>query len=515
MRATARRGFTLVELMVVLAVSAIMLSIIAIPMIQGFNLTRTGQAFANAQATARAVRAQILGDMAEGAAIRYNATPEGGLNLDLPSGTVNFVGVKLDILLPAQGDPVRGLSGAFINPGTGMEDPTLSAPAGQINLPAAPGMSIVRYWIGLRSPLEDLDGDGEMENKPYNDPYSNLLMSRNVNRDNLFVLYRAEVQPLVFDGALGMYVPNTDFFADEDFDGQPDFDDPDFFRIDLDDEDGSGNLTAAGLEKVKRIVNWRTRGTILTAISRYDMIQAKFDLKTRRVYNDSRDGVVPLIRFQPKVVSQESVKGQSNLRVGEETHNPSKIGPEVYRTVYGLLSGAVVTVTPGTYFVPAGPGALSSGGFVRPPSGATYPLLEMVTRSAGGDEVWYSRASAFSAPVAIFDMGLYKELLRTGAPYPFTTALASADAVNTANGISGARTSAGHVDMHVVIVLDDEAGELLASFDIRDVGSETSGPYAFWQNRLPSDGIDPGVDTGPAETPNSDPDISAAGTPWG
>ncbi|MCH8207245.1 MAG: hypothetical protein IH956_09620, partial [Chloroflexi bacterium] len=83
------------------------------------------------------------------------------------------------------------------------------------------------------------------------------------------------------------------------------------------------------LEKAQRILNWRRRGTIVTAISRYDMIQVKFDLKTRRRFIDARDGIVPLIRFQPKVVSQETVRGQSNLRVGEETHNPSKVGPEV------------------------------------------------------------------------------------------------------------------------------------------------------------------------------------------
>ena len=155
MKGTGKRAFTLIELLVVIAVSAIVLGIVAIPMIQGFNLTKTSQAYAQAQVTARAVRTQLIEDISGAASVMFNYTPEGGINLDLPApyGTVNFRGTKLDMLLPAQGDPLRGPGGGFINPNTGKEDPTLYAPKGQINLPAAPGMSMVRYWIGLRDPL--------------------------------------------------------------------------------------------------------------------------------------------------------------------------------------------------------------------------------------------------------------------------------------------------------------------------------------------------------------------------
>ena len=73
-------------------------------------------------------------------------------------------------------------NGAFIDPVTGKEDPTLENPKGQVMLPVAPGSTLVRYWIGLRDPFS-----------PYNNPYDGLLLARNGQRDNLYVLYRAEV----------------------------------------------------------------------------------------------------------------------------------------------------------------------------------------------------------------------------------------------------------------------------------------------------------------------------------
>jgi hypothetical protein len=505
-------------MLVVIAVSAILLTIIAVPMIQGFNLTRSGQAYADAQAAARYVRDLVLGDIGNSAGIRLGGGPMGGLNLDLPApfGTVNFTGVKIDIFLPAEGDPVRGPSGAFINPETGMEDPTYNAPQGQVNVPAAPGMSIVRYWIGLREPLRDTDGNGEPNNNPYNDPYSGILMARNAQRDNLFVLYRAEVEPMVYDSTLGQYVVNADFFMDDDLDGQPDYDDPDFFRIGALDM-AAGTLTPRGQQKVRQINNWRTRGSIVTQINRYDMIQAKYDPQTKQLYGDARDGLVPLIRFQGVIVSDEAVKGERALRLGEETDNPSKVGPDVYRTTRGHWFGGKVKVFAGTYLTPTGPGAQSSGGYVRPPSMSSYPILSYAPPSGGGTGFIECQVSPGDLPTAaMFNLDLYMEMKESGVAYPFPAALLSADNENIARLIPGARLDAFHIDEFVPFYINrkDNRGAVITSFDIQDVGSDVSGPYASWENRVPSDGADPGVDTGPADTPNSDLNISAPGSAW-
>lgn len=515
MKRTLRKAFTLIELLVVLAVAAILFTIIAIPMVQGFNLTRTSQAYADAQAAALTVRNLIMSDVGNAAGIYYNPGPSGGLNLDLPApiGTVNFTGVKLDILLPAQGDPLRGPSGAFINPGTGKDDPTLHAPKGQINLPAAPGMSIVRYWIGLREPLRDIDNNGEPNNAPYNDPYSGLIMPRQGGQDNLFVLYRAEVQPLVFDSAQGRYVPNPAYFADANGDGNPDFDDPDFFRLTPAEFTGP-NLNAAGQAKVLRINNWLTAGNVVTQLSRYDMIQANYNPRTNQVWGDVRDGIVPLLRVQPKLVSSEALKGEKSVRIGEENDNPGKIGPERYRTSFGQWSGHSLQIVGSVYTTPSGPGSLSSGGYVRPPSTATFPQPNLLSKTLGGDGFLYSSILLGGQRVALIDLGLYVQMKRTGAPYAFSAALASADSLNVTNGVPGGRLDPTIIDEFIPLVPNPTSGVLDASFDIRDVGDDVSGPYASFQNRVPSDGTDPGVDTGPADTPNSDLNILPAGSPW-
>jgi hypothetical protein len=394
-----------------------------------------------------------------------------------------------------------------------MEDPTFRAPHGQVNLPAAPGMSLVRYWIGLRQPLGDTDANGEPNNWPYNDPYSGLLMPRNGQQDNLFVLYRAEVQPLVYDTGLGQYVVNLAYFDDANLDGQPDFDDPDFFRLTPAEFTGA-NLNAAGLAKVQRINNWRANASIITQISRYDMLQVKFNPRTKQIWGDLRDGIVPLIRFQPMVVSDESVKGIRANRVGEETDNPTKIGPDTYRTAKGQWTGATVRMFAGIYVTPTGPGAISSGGFVRPPSQNAFPRLELATETAGGDGFIYSTLVSGGPVAAMFDSALFTRMSAARDPYPFTAALLSADNQNVLLGVAGARLDPFHIDEFVPFHVSTGVGEVVTSFDIRDVGSAISGLYAARDNRVPSDGSDPGVDTGPADTPNSDPNVLAPGSGW-
>jgi len=512
MRRTIRHAFTLIELVVVIAITSVLLLIIAIPLVQGFNLTRASQAYAEAQAAARAVRDMIVADLGSAAGVYFNPGPAGGLNLDLPAGTFNFTGVKLDMVLPAEGDPLRGPSNAFINPRTGMEDPTLSAPKGQPTLPAAPGMSMVRYWIGLRSPLADTDGNGEPNNNPYNDPYSDILMASNTQQDNLFVLYRAEVQPLVFDPGAGQYVVNTDYFSDINGDGQPDMDDPDFFHLTPAEFTGA-NLNALGFQKVRQINNWRKTGTVVTQLSRYDMLQAKFNARTGGLYGDIRDGIVPLVRFQPQVVSDESVKGERAVRLGDESDNPGKIGPDVYRTEKGQWSGATVKMFSSLWVDGTGPVGLSAGGGPRPPSGSSLPQIQLVPDANGGDGFSYLDVGT-GVLAANFDAGLYARLREVGSPYPYTQAVESADARNVTLGNSGIRYTSAFLDNFVPFWVDTSVGEVFASFDIREVGNDVSGLFSSFQNRVPSDGADPGVDTGPADTPNSDPNILALGSPW-
>jgi hypothetical protein len=243
------------------------------------------------------------------------------------------------------------------------------------------------------------------------------------------------------------------------------------------------------------------------------MLQVKFNPRTKQVWGDLRDGIVPLIRFQPMVVSDESVKGIRANRVGEETDNPTKIGPDTYRTAKGQWTGGTVRLFAGVYLTPNGPGASSSGGFVRPPSQTAYPRLELATETAGGDGFIYSTLAAGGPVVAMFDAALFTRMKAARDPYPFTTALGSADAQNMVL-MNGTRLDPFHIDEFVPFYVSTGVGEVVTSFDIRDHGSDVSGLYASWDNRVPSDGTDPGVDTGPADTPNSDPNMLPPGSGW-
>jgi hypothetical protein len=160
-----------------------------------------------------------------------------------------------------------------------------------------------------------------------------------------------------------------------------------------------------------------------------------------------------------------------------------------------------------------GPVGLSAGGGPRPPSASSVPQIQLVPDSNGGDGFSYLDVGT-GVLAANFDAGLYAQLREVGAPYPYSQAVASADALNVTNSLPLIRYDAAFVDNFVPFWVDTSVGEVYASFDIREVGTDFSGLFASFQNRVPSDGADPGVDTGPADTPNSDLNVLAPGSPW-
>ena len=88
----------------------------------------------------------------------------------------------------------------------------------------------VRWWVGLNNPTV-----------AYNEPYTGIIMARNGNQDNLFVLHRAVVQPFIYrlrkDGAgTKAWRPNLAYFRSDDQDPKaPSGTDFDTRIIDLDD----------------------------------------------------------------------------------------------------------------------------------------------------------------------------------------------------------------------------------------------------------------------------------------
>jgi prepilin-type N-terminal cleavage/methylation domain-containing protein len=480
-----RKGFTLIELLVVMAISAILLSLIIIPLVQSFNMTRMAEAFSNAQSRARIITERIALEIGNATSARATSglvltsvngvgtkVPQHALIAQLPGKSGGFVDVvlpysKIDLVRPAEGDPVRGPNGGYIDPVTGMEDPTLTAPKGQVSLPVAPGMTIVRYFIGLRDPFRN-----------YNNPYDGLLMARNAQQDNLYVLYRAEVQPIVSGGAA-----NEVYFEKDAVTGGPVMDDPRFFVPNRDVNGkpilndakaeriknwmglGSGGTTPTGIPlgaNTQVAANSTNRAIVQTEVSRYDMVQVGYDLRTREAtYDGNVPRVVPLIQFAPAHVSNDPAEGQLATRQGEESDNSVTVAPDVYSTKFGLWDRAIIRDWPrgwnpndanaNEYNVARGD--ITSGDGNGFPSGVSIYAYD--PDSAPND---------FDAGVETFDLTLYERLVAGGGRYPFS------QAANAANARSGWFDIPRARNTFVPFTYRSGSGKVLTSFGINEVG---------------------------------------------
>jgi prepilin-type N-terminal cleavage/methylation domain-containing protein len=313
---TRRAGFTLVEILVVLAITSILMLLVFGPLVQSFNITRRAQAESEAQQMARGVLDDITAELANATYVRDNTTPEARLEIllpedffetpDLPENhrLVPLSFAKLDFYPPSKGDP----GNPEYNPYIDKIDPTLvgKAPIGNITLPMARGVSMVRYFIGLRDPFQ-----------PYLNKYEQALV-RAGRADNLFVLYRAEVVPVLPDGQV-----NTNLF-EVGPDGGPLLDDPYFFTVFQNDPQ----------VKLDRVSNWLAVSRVVVPQERADLIRVIRDAKSGKVVYDAdgRPQVLPLLSFQPQRVDDEPASPDNTTVVGEEA--PDRI-PTGFATQYG------------------------------------------------------------------------------------------------------------------------------------------------------------------------------------
>lgn len=516
-----RRGFTLIELLVVIALSAVILTIIAVPLIQSFNITRAAQGFSDAQNRGRALIDRVTRDINNSTGVRDNSGTRGQLCLVIPSdpdfnGIVDgqlellFGGLKLDILMPAQGDPTVGPSGALIDPDTGKEDPTLRAPKGQPVLPVGQGARMVRYFVGLRSPLNANGTPGV-----YTNPYDGFLMRRSGSQDNLYVLYRADVDVRVWNAATQSWILNSDLFDDADTNGQPDnLDDPYFFVL-----RAAEVGTPAEAVKRNRINAWLKRSVVVTEISRYDMIQPVVNRATNRVeYDGVTPRILPLIQFRPSRVASEPATGMVALRSGEETQNSPKIASDVFSTEFGGWSNLLMRIFPSQYRV---------GGNPATPWNPYQPWLQdspyLVGRNildAGGNAVgfglYYNDGTAPEATGGdmLFDISAYQQaqsIDRRSASftgmlrYPFTYAIMQA-------GGGTWQSNATLREAFIPVSVDERRGRVNASFEITEVGGLTPPPGYVQPGVIPT-GMDnrPWAATGLAITPTQAANLTNPG----
>lgn len=492
-----RRAFTLVELITVLAITAVLLTIIIIPMIQAFSFTRAAEGFTTAQESGRRLIEQITREIENSAGVRDNDGNRGSLAVVVPGFDGTDVTVlapyaKLDILLPAKGDPSNRRNGAYVNPDTGVADPTADAPLGQVNLPVSPGLTVKRYFISLKNPL---NAAGTGPGRYYN-PYVDYVRGGNQQwqtvgegEDNLYVLRVAEVAPIIFVG--GTFQVNTEFFADDDGDGRADLDDPFFMALDA---PGGPVLTAPQrAAKIARMQAWTRKSTIITEFRRFDMIQPLINKRTRTLITV---GNVPrmntLIQFRPTTVASEPATGAVALALGSESDNAANLSPDVFRTKNGAWSSAIVRFYPTGY----NPGNINAN---------DYLIGRFDARAAGrGYRVYHydpdndpdnDDRNGDNNDLELFDVAAYLDWSANGAVYPLTRGMASA------NANSGWAGNAALRSRFAPFIPDLAGGKILTSFGIDQWGIDdptgTVPPRA--DDNLPSKG------TGAELTPTTDP----------
>lgn len=444
----ARRAFTLVELITVMAITAILLTIIVVPMIQSFNYVRQAQAFAEAQEKGRLVLERISREINNSAGVRDNSGVRGACDVVVPDQNgvpraVRLNYAKLDIVKPAQSGYAD--ANGILNPNTGKYDPTLKSLKGQIVLPVAPGTTIVRYFIGLRDPF-----------RPYTNPYDGLLMARSGLQDNLYVLYRAEVTPYIFSG--GSLVANQRFF-EADANGAPILDDPAFFVND-------GNPA-----KAARIRNWMKASTIVTELSRFDMIMPIYDKRTRAVVYepDGRPRLLALVQFRPVRVSSEPAEGNEAVRQGEEGEGMDQYASGVFKTKLAGWANVVVR-------------AYGAGWT----NGSPYEVAR--DDGLGNTTIYYYEPALgddLSSGVPLFNISEYERAVQSNSPadkYPFSLAL------NQTNLASAARRAA-----FMPFYLNPHSGKVVSSFGIHEVGQDAG---------VTGDNL-PEVEVGPSIVPDT------------
>ena len=245
---SAVRAFTLIELLIVIGLTAVLFGLLLVPLVSAIRYTQQAQIVTAAQDAVRITKERLTRELGS-ALFVFDGTshpflvpgatpPQPGDDrytnfLDLPlldkTGTpivAHAYAAKLDFAQPR----ANGSGGAPTDPTTGEPisyRPTENGSAIISNpayvFPLAAGTTMTRYWVGLKDP-----------SRAYNNTREGK--SSGGSSDNTYILYRAQFQPYIKDGS-GKTVPNPVLFAvgkTKDANGNtktvPELDDPDFFR---------------------------------------------------------------------------------------------------------------------------------------------------------------------------------------------------------------------------------------------------------------------------------------------
>lgn len=341
----ANRAFTLLELLVVIAVSGVLVGLIIKPMVDTFNMTQRVQKIADAQSQGRLIIAQIAREMQDAAYVFDNSLVFNPYRKPAADALRQDATILIQVPNPNDGQldsfcvPYAKIDIAFAVKKTDKEatqiDPTDGSPYvppfrrgdQEPYLPLQQSMKVVRYFVGLKNPFI---------------PYHNRSEMGRGSIDNGYVLWRSEFW--LYNPEDG--TPNTALFSL--LDGQPVLNDPAFFQ-----NSDTAPVNIPGARDVNRdgrisyMENWLAVSRVVTQTVDVDMISVARDGRTKEILIDLNPGpmqgriysVSSLVHFTPEMMAGDAaVPGQDDDSANEAasvTSGSVRMPPAVYSTKHG------------------------------------------------------------------------------------------------------------------------------------------------------------------------------------
>jgi prepilin-type N-terminal cleavage/methylation domain-containing protein len=304
------RGFTLIEILIVMALMAIIMFLVFRPVMDSFDLTRQAEVMVSAQDNARLALSVISRDLANAMYVYDNTQSPIQFRLINVNSNPTFANVyyaKIDMVLPrmhgycTSPNHPTGVSREYERGDEAV--PTCPEDGSQLELrpaePLAPDTKIVRYFVGLADPT-----------RPYTNKY--LKGQTGSGPDNLYVLYRAEYSP--FDDSEGK---NRLFPAGNT--ATQNISDPGFFYNQAQNGWPNGETYAQAWRRISRPV---------VTLTRTDLVTFQKNANGQVIF----DSITPTVKFAPTTIYNDPLVPTTDER--DEPEDSDMI-PTVYKASYG------------------------------------------------------------------------------------------------------------------------------------------------------------------------------------
>lgn len=298
LRLNDKSGFTLIEMLVVLALTMMVMGLIFGPLVQSLKITRSAEIMIRAQDNARFALAHVGEDLSNAMYVFDNTHNYTIFPVFTTSGTPVYAKVynaRVDLILPRERGycPVDTTHTPGGIPQGEEAAPVCPVCGAQLDLkpiqPLTQDTKIVRYFIGLKDPTQ-----------PYSNGYQRTLAEANAV-DNTFVLYRAEFLPS--DPSLFPPDPKTGLPRSSD----ENLNDPGFFY--------NPGYAAA----------WRKISKPVVTLEDIDLVSIEYD-------SYGNPSVSPTVKFTPTAIYNDPL-----VPTTSDENNPdlAETAPATYKATYG------------------------------------------------------------------------------------------------------------------------------------------------------------------------------------